>query len=239
MSYRKLMAVAAVFAITLTSTAWAIEKPNIIFILADDLGYGDLGCYGQKQILTPRLDQMAVEGMRFTQFYAGCTVCAPSRCVLMTGQHTGRTWVRGNAGGENSIIQSLRAEDVTVADVLKGAGYRNALIGKWGLGEVDQPGFPLNKGFDYFYGYLSQVHAHNYYPEFLYRNTDRVKLQNVVERPNGQGQDFLGGSATKKSSTRMTFSRKKLFPLCATMPSDLSFYTSLSRFHMRITKPRE
>ena len=198
MGYQKLMAVAALLAMTIASTAWANEKPNIIFILADDLGYGDLGCYGQKQILTPRLDQMAVEGMRFTQFYAGCTVCAPSRCVLMTGQHTGRTWVRGNAGGENSIIQSLRAEDVTVADVLKGAGYRNGLIGKWGLGEVDQPGFPLNKGFDYFYGYLSQVHAHNYYPEFLYRNADRVKLQNVVERPNGQGQDFLGGSATKK-----------------------------------------
>ncbi len=198
MGYQKLMAVAALLAMTIASTALANEKPNIIFILADDLGYGDLGCYGQKQILTPRLDQMAVEGMRFTQFYAGCTVCAPSRCVLMTGQHTGRTWVRGNAGGENSIIQSLRAEDVTVADVLKGAGYRNGLIGKWGLGEVDQPGFPLNKGFDYFYGYLSQVHAHNYYPEFLYRNADRVKLQNVVERPSGQGQDFLGGSATKK-----------------------------------------
>lgn len=198
MGYQKLMAVAALLSMTIASTALADEKPNIIFILADDLGYGDLGCYGQKQILTPRLDQMAVEGMRFTQFYAGCTVCAPSRCVLMTGQHTGRTWVRGNAGGENSIIQSLRAEDVTVADVLKGAGYRNGLIGKWGLGEVDQPGFPLNKGFDYFYGYLSQVHAHNYYPEFLYRNADRVKLQNVVELPNGQGQDFLGGSATKK-----------------------------------------
>ena len=198
MGYQKLMAVAALFAMTIASTALANEKPNIIFILADDLGYGDLGCYGQKQILTPRLDQMAAEGMRFTQFYAGCTVCAPSRSVLMTGQHTGRTWVRGNAGGDNSIIQSLRAEDVTVADVLKGAGYRNGLIGKWGLGEVDQPGFPLNKGFDYFYGYLSQVHAHNYYPEFLYRNADRVKLQNVVERPNGQGQDFLGGSATKK-----------------------------------------
>lgn len=198
MGYQKLMAVAALLAMTIASTALANEKPNIIFILADDLGYGDLGCYGQKQILTPRLDQMAAEGMRFTQFYAGCTVCAPSRSVLMTGQHTGRTWVRGNAGGDNSIIQSLRAEDVTVADVLKGAGYRNGLIGKWGLGEVDQPGFPLNKGFDYFYGYLSQVHAHNYYPEFLYRNADRVKLQNVVERPNGQGQDFLGGSATKK-----------------------------------------
>lgn len=198
MGYQKLMAVAALLAMTIASTALANEKPNIIFILADDLGYGDLGCYGQKQILTPRLDQMAVEGMRFTQFYAGCTVCAPSRCVLMTGQHTGRTWVRGNAGGNNSIIQSLRSEDVTVADVLKGAGYRNGLIGKWGLGEVDQPGFPLNKGFDYFYGYLSQVHAHNYYPEFLYRNADRVKLQNVVERPNGQGQDFLGGNASKK-----------------------------------------
>ncbi|MFO0942555.1 MAG: arylsulfatase [Pirellulales bacterium] len=175
-----------------------VQAPNIIFILADDLGYGDLGCYGQKEIMTPRLDQMAAEGMRFTQFYAGCTVCAPSRCVLMTGQHTGRTWVRGNAGGDNSIIQSLRDQDVTVAEVLKGAGYRNALIGKWGLGEVDQPGFPLRQGFDYFYGYLSQVHAHNYYPEFLYRNDQQVKLSNVVERPKGQGQAFLGGSATKK-----------------------------------------
>ncbi len=174
------------------------KQPNVIFILADDLGYGDLGCYGQEIIQTPRLDQMAREGMRFTQFYAGCTVCAPSRSVLMTGQHTGHTHVRGNAGAGNSAIQSLRDEDVTVAEVLKSAGYRTALIGKWGLGEVDQPGFPLHQGFDSFYGYLSQVHAHNYYPEFLYRNAEREQLRNEVELPEGQSAGFLGGAATKR-----------------------------------------
>ncbi len=172
--------------------------PNIIFIMADDLGYGDLGCYGQTVIQTPRLDQMAREGMRFTQFYAGCTVCAPSRSVLMTGQHTGHTHVRGNAGGSNMLIQSLRDQDVTVAEVLKQAGYRTALIGKWGLGEVDQPGFPLRQGFDYFFGYLNQVHAHNYYPEFLYRNDKEVRLRNKVKLPEGKGPGFLGGSATKR-----------------------------------------
>ena len=174
------------------------ESPNIIFIMADDLGYGDLGCYGQQVIRTPRLDQMARDGMRFTQFYAGCTVCAPSRSVLLTGQHTGHTWVRGNAGGDDTLIQSLRDEDVTVAEVLKPSGYRTALIGKWGLGEVEQPGFPLRQGFDYFFGYLSQVHAHNYYPEFLYRNDQRVPLRNEVELPPGKQPGFLGGSATKR-----------------------------------------
>ncbi len=173
-------------------------KPNVIFILADDLGYGDLGCYGQQVIQTPRLDQMAREGLRFTQFYAGCTVCAPSRSVLMTGQHTGHTHVRGNAGSDNTSVQSLRDEDVTVAEAMKSVGYRTGLIGKWGLGEVDQPGFPLRQGFDSFYGYLSQVHAHNYYPEFLYRNAERVPLRNEVELPPGQAAGFLGGSATKR-----------------------------------------
>ena len=172
-------------------------KPNIIFIMADDLGYADLGCYGQQVIKTPRLDQMAKEGMRFTQFYAGCTVCAPSRSVLMTGQHTGHTHVRGNAGGDTRI-QSLREEDVTVAEVLKPAGYETGLIGKWGLGEVDQPGFPLRQGFDFFYGYLNQVHAHNYYPLFLYRNSQEEKLRNEVELPPGKEAGFLGGTATKR-----------------------------------------
>jgi arylsulfatase A-like enzyme len=176
----------------------AAEKPNVIFIMADDLGYGELGCYGQQVIQTPRLDQMAEQGMRFTQFYAGCTVCAPSRSVLMTGQHTGHTYVRGNAGGEDSIIQSLRDEDVTVAEVLKSVGYHTGLVGKWGLGEVDQPGFPLRQGFDSFFGYLHQGHAHNYYPEFLYRNDQRVKLRNVVQRPEGKPPGFWGGSATKR-----------------------------------------
>ncbi len=174
------------------------EHPNIIFIMADDLGYGDLGCYGQQVIKTPRLDQMASEGMRFTQFYAGCPVCAPSRSVLMTGQHTGHTHVRGNAGSTDTSIQSLRDEDVTVAEVLKKQNYHTALIGKWGLGEVDQPGFPLRQGFDYFYGYLNQLHAHNYYPTFLYRNDQEVKLRNEVQLPDGKEPGFLGGYATKR-----------------------------------------
>ncbi|WP_414661094.1 arylsulfatase [Horticoccus sp. 23ND18S-11] len=153
-------------------------KPNIIFILADDLGYGELGSYGAKLIETPHLDRMAAEGMRFTQFYAGSTVCAPSRSVLMTGLHTGHTRVRGNAGGRNMDAQSLQQGDVTVARVLKDAGYATGLVGKWGLGENDQPGEPRRQGFDYFYGYLSQTHAHNHYPSFLWRNGEKVPLPN-------------------------------------------------------------
>ena len=119
--------------------------------MADDLGYGDLGCYGQKLIKTPRLDQMAKEGMKFTRFYSGSTVCAPSRSVLMTGQHMGHTHVRGNAGGDMSR-QSLRDIDLTVAEKLKETGYKTALIGKWGLGEVGQEGHPLKQGFDEYEG---------------------------------------------------------------------------------------
>ena len=172
----------------------ASRPPNIVFILADDLGYGDLGCYGQKLIRTPRLDRMAAEGLRFTQFYAGATVCAPSRCVLMTGQHLGHCHVRGNAAGA-MIEQSLRKEDATVAEALKQAGYSTALIGKWGLGEMDEPGHPLNKGFDYFFGYLNQVHAHNFWPEFLWRNREQVKLSNVVEKAPKAYGGFHGGWA--------------------------------------------
>jgi len=172
----------------------APQRPNIIFILADDLGYGDLGCYGQKQIQTPCLDRMAAEGMQFTQFYAGSTVCAPSRCVLMTGKHTGHCWVRGNAGKTNLEIQTLRMEDMTVAKLLKQADYATALIGKWGLGEGDSTGIPRKQGFDYFYGYLNQVHAHNYYPAFLWRNETRVPLKNEVPGDGEYGQ----GWASKK-----------------------------------------
>ncbi|TWT72031.1 arylsulfatase [Crateriforma conspicua] len=178
-------------------TAAGAEKPNMIFILADDLGYGDLGCYGQKVIQTPRLDQMAAEGMRFTQFYAGNTVCAPSRSVLMTGQHMGHTFVRGNANTDMSI-QALRDEDVTVAEVLKTAGYTNGLVGKWGLGEVDNEGFPLQQGFDSFFGYLNQVHAHNYYPEFLWSGDQKLKLRNKVKRNDKSYGGFTGGYATKR-----------------------------------------
>ncbi|HEV8059111.1 MAG TPA: arylsulfatase [Gemmataceae bacterium] len=161
----------------------ASSKPNIVFILADDLGFGDLSCYGQKQFQTPHIDRLAAQGTRFTNFYAGSTVCAPSRCVLMTGLHTGHCLIRGN-GNVN-----LRPEDVTVAELLHAAGYRTALVGKWGLGQEKSPGVPTRKGFDAFFGYLDQAHAHNYYPTYLLRNENRVPLRNVVpkEGPAGQG----------------------------------------------------
>lgn len=167
-------------------------RPNLIWIMADDLGYGDLGCYGQRVISTPHLDRMAREGLRFTQFYAGATVCAPSRSVLMTGQHQGRTRVRGNAGAENPQAQTLRPDDITVAKVLQLAGYRTALIGKWGLGDVGaaESGLPRKHGFDEFFGYLNQKHAHNHFPDFLWRNEDRVKLPNVVTPVGDSGAGY-------------------------------------------------
>lgn len=177
----------------------AAQKPNFIFVLADDLGYGDLGCYGQKLIQTPNLDRMAREGMRFTQFYAGATVCAPSRSVLMTGQHHGHTRVRGNAGRTNPIAQSLRTGDITVASVLKEAGYATALCGKWGLGDegVAEQGMPTRQGFDYFFGYLNQHHAHNFYPEFLIRNESRYLLRNVLHRTGADYEQMGAGWAEK------------------------------------------
>ena len=167
-------------------------QKNIIFIMVDDLGYGDLGSYGQELIKTPSLDKMAAEGMRFTDFYAGSTVCAPSRSVLMTGLHMGHTPVRGNAGKE---IQTLVDSDVTVAEVLQDAGYKTALIGKWGLGDDGNTGLPNDQGFDYFFGYLNQVHAHNHYPEWLWRNKDKVKLDNIAEPSPFAYMDFHGGVA--------------------------------------------
>lgn len=157
-------------------------KPNIIFIMADDLGYGDLGSYGQTVIQTPNLDQMAKEGTRFTHAYAGSTVCAPSRSVLMTGKHTGHTTVRGNfgkygvvgLGGGNGRVP-LEAEDVTVAEVLKEVGYVTGMTGKWGLGEPGTTGHPNDQGFDEFFGYLNQRRAHTYYPTFIWR--DKMKVE--------------------------------------------------------------
>ena len=169
-------------------TAPPAAPPNIVFVLADDLGYGDLGCYGQQLIATPNLDRLAAQGMRFTQFYAGSPVCAPSRNVLLTGQHTGHTLIRGNAK------ISLRPEDITVAEVLKEAGYATGAFGKWGVGEEGSTGTPNRKGFDDFFGYVDQTMAHNYYPTFLVRNESRVPLPNVVPHEGPYGQ----GVATKK-----------------------------------------
>lgn len=161
------------------------EQPNIVLILADDLGYGDLGCFGQKTLKTPRLDAMAKAGMRFTQFYAGSTVCAPSRSVLLTGRHAGRTVVRGNST-EPIVIQPGQA---TLASVLKKAGYKTACIGKWGVGTPDNFTNPNDVGFDHFFGYVNMWHAHNFYPTFLIRNGKVVKLKNEVAEKWKQWQD--------------------------------------------------
>jgi arylsulfatase A-like enzyme len=188
------VAIATVLCLAASLPALGADKPNIIFILADDLGYGELGCYGQQKIATPHLDRMAAEGMRFTQFYAGSTVCAPSRSVLMTGQHLGHTRVRGNAGAGNSVAQMLYDADFTVAELFKRAGYCTGLVGKWGLGQDGDEGIPNKQGFDYFFGFLSQHHAHNHYPDFLWRNQEKISLPNVVTPIGAAG----GGYATEK-----------------------------------------
>lgn len=146
------------------------RKPNIILIQADDLGYGDLGSYGQTKVLTPRLDRMAAEGLRFTQWYSGSTVCAPSRCAMMTGYHMGHAYIRGNSD------LPLRPDDLTVTELLKRQGYATAMIGKWGLGLETSTGMPNRKGFDYSFGYLDQTHAHKQYTTHLFRNGERIDL---------------------------------------------------------------
>lgn len=165
------------------------RKPNIVWIMADDMGYGDVGPFGQTQIKTPNIDQLGKDGTRFMQVYAGAPVCAPSRCALMTGLHSGHGVIRGNSK------QSLAAGDQTVAMALHAAGYATGLAGKWGLGGEGQPGVPTKKGFDLFYGYIDQTMAHNYYPTFLVHNDVREKLNNVV--PN-EGQYGQGVASVKK-----------------------------------------
>lgn len=170
------------------------QSPNIIYIYADDLGYGELGSYGQQKIKTPQLDRMAAEGMRFTQHYTGTPVCAPARCMLLTGKHGGHSYVRGNyelGGFADSAERGqmpLADKEFTIAELLKQKGYTTAVIGKWGLGMADSEGSPLKQGFDYFYGYLDQKQAHNFYPTHLWENnrwdTLRQPYINVHKRLN-------------------------------------------------------
>lgn len=162
-------------------------KPNIIYILADDLGYGHLGCYGQKEIATPSIDRMAVEGMKFTDHYAGSAVCAPSRCVLMTGLHTGHCYVRGNRPLPVEGNVPIPDDSFTVAELLKGAGYATAAMGKWGLGYPGSEGDPIKQGFDHFFGYNCQREAHSYYPDHLWRNDRKVMLKGNL---NGQQKQY-------------------------------------------------
>jgi arylsulfatase A-like enzyme len=196
------------------------SKPNIIYIYADDLGYGELGSYGQTKIKTPHLDQMAKEGMRFTQHYSSAPVCAPSRCMLMTGKHGGKSYIRGNyemGGFEDSTEggqMPLHEGAYTIPKMLKSVGYATALIGKWGMGVVGTTGSPLNHGFDYYYGYLDQKQAHNHYPTHLWENDRWDSLNNTfiyVHKPIDstkatdadfdyyRGKDFAADKMTEKA----------------------------------------
>lgn len=172
---------------TLVCEAASASKPNVIFILSDDLAQGDLGCYGQKLIQTPNIDRMASDGTRYTQAYCGTTVCAPSRTSLMTGLHMGHSPVRANweIGAEGQL--PLPAGTFTVAQLLKSVGYSTACVGKWGMGMFDTTGSPLKLGFDHFYGYNCQRHSHSYFPTYLYNDDKRFDL------PGNDGNTMIEG----------------------------------------------
>ncbi|MEX2579980.1 MAG: arylsulfatase [Verrucomicrobiales bacterium] len=182
---------ALVLAFCAAVTGVAADKPNIVFILADDLGYRELGCYGQEKIKTPRIDSIAEQGMRFTRSYAGNAVCAPSRCVLITGKHPGHAEVRNNRGmksvGEPEGQHPIPDEDVTIAELLAEEGYSSGIFGKWGLGNMDSTGNPLKQGFDRFFGYNCQTHAHSYYPATLWDDENTFSLGNVPPVPGHGG----------------------------------------------------
>ena len=177
------------FALSMCSKKNLVEKkPNIVILMADDLGYGDPGCYGQKLIKTPNIDKLAQTGLRFTSAYAGGPVCTPSRSVLMTGQHNGHTAARDNIPHYHTYLQ---ASDTTIAEVLKQAGYRCGGVGKWSLGDAGTVGRATNKGFDMWFGYLNQDHAHYYYPEYLDDNDDRLELAGNTELRQNYSHDLL------------------------------------------------
>ncbi len=176
-------------------TASAFAKPNIIFILSDDLAQGDLGCYGQKLIKTPNLDRMAKEGTRFTQGYCGTSVCAPSRSSLMTGLHSGHCPIRANREIQPEGQKPLPAGTITVAQILHDAGYATACCGKWGMGMFDTTGSPLKLGFDHFFGYNCQRHAHSYFPTYLYNDDQRFDLPGNTGKGIGKtyAQNLIAG----------------------------------------------
>lgn len=215
-----------VFTETIAQKQTNVRKPNIIYIYADDLGYGELGCYGQTKIKTPNLDRMAKEGIRFTRHYTSTPVCAPARCMLLTGRNGGHSYIRGNyelggfeddkEGGQMPLPEGT----FTVAKMMKNAGYTTGAIGKWGLGAAKSTGEPNKQGFDYFYGYLDQKQAHNYYPTHLWENGKWDSLNNpfiYVHKPlpkndndpadfqRYKGKDY---SLTKMAEKTLSFIRR-------------------------------
>ena len=168
------------------------RRPNVVLIVADDLGYRELGCFGQRKIRTPNLDQLAADGMRLTQHYSGNAVCAPSRCVLMTGKHPGHAFVRNNRAYKNEGQHPIPDGELTMAELLRARGYTTGGFGKWGLGGPGSTGVPLRQGFDRFFGYNCQAHAHSYYPDYLWSDDQRVSLDN---RPPVPGHASLADGA--------------------------------------------
>jgi len=222
--------IAGVITISLTGCSGnnpdAGKKPNIIFIIGDDLGYNDLGCYGQKIIETPNIDALAQSGIRFTNYYSGSPVSAPSRCVLLTGKHTGHSFIRGNhewseRGEVWDFIKMeedprlegqypIPAETVTFSKVLKAGGYKTACVGKWGLGAPFTDGIPNKQGFDFFFGYNCQRQAHTYYPAHLWRNEEIVKLDNPFVVPRTTELD--GDGDPNKSESYARYNLKEYAP---------------------------
>ncbi len=181
----------AAAAISMANIAHADKRPNIIFIMADDLGYGDLSCNGQTHFTTPNLDRMAARGMKFTSHYSGSTVCAPSRCSLMTGLHTGHTYIRGNKEIQPEGQHPIPADAYTIAKMMKEAGYSTGIIGKWGLGGPGSEGAPNKQGFDYWFGYNCQREAHSFTPNHLWRNETKVKLDGKTYSHDLLAEDSL------------------------------------------------
>jgi arylsulfatase A-like enzyme len=184
------------------------QLPNIVFIIADDLGYGDLSCYGQNKFSTPNIDRLASQGMIFTQHYAGCTVSAPSRSSLMTGMHTGHTPIRGNKQWEPEGQWPLNAEAFTIAEMLKTKGYATGAFGKWGLGFIGTEGDPNTQGFDEFFGFNCQSLAHNYYPDHLWHNSEKILLH---ENDNGSKTAYAPDLIHKKALDFIEVNRDKPF----------------------------
>ena len=186
---------------------WGKSKPNVIFILADDLGYRELGSYGQKKILTPNLDQLAKAGMRFTRHYSGSAVCAPSRCVLLTGKHPGHAFIRNNGEVQPEGQRPIPASEFTLAEMFKREGYNTGAFGKWGLGGPGTEGDPMNQGFDRFFGYNCQRHAHSYYPDYLWSDRNKVSLAN--NPPIAGHASFPQGADTNNPQSYNRFKGKE------------------------------
>ena len=185
--FRLVLFLSCIFAFCTACSTEEVQKPtNILLIMVDDLGSADLACYGSTDIQTPNIDQLAENGIKCTQAYSGCTVCAPARSTLMTGQHMGHTPVRGNTGGI-----ALPDSAFTMAEFFKASGYATGGFGKWGLGEINSEGAPEQQGFDRFFGYYHQIHAHSYYPEYLIDNSQKVPLPAKANDPASYTQYLI------------------------------------------------